>query len=158
MKNKAFRYLAALIVFACFASNAAGQTNPSTSNALLEIPTPVGTADGSQSQARSTGLNYFGVDLGLTYNWYSGGSNFFWPPIEQPINNDPNTGLPGTIASIAQFKSLGSGVGFVLGVKGGIALSNSVDIEGKLRYVTNYTSASESGDSIPIAFPTARPP
>jgi len=125
MKQNTFHYLAALIIFACFASNAAGQTS------------------------RSTGTNYFGADLGLTYNWYSGGSNFIWP-ITQNIGIDPNTDAPGSIASFAKMNSLGSGVGFILGAKVGFALSNSVDIEGKLKFITNYTSSSETNDSIPI--------
>jgi hypothetical protein len=86
------------------------------------------------SQAFSTGRNYFGIDLGMSYNWYWGQSNFFWPNTEGQY-------LP--ISNYASFGSLGSGVGFLLGIKGAIPLSNSVDLEGKLRCLTNYTSSQQ---------------
>ncbi len=95
-----------------------------------------------QSTSASTGHSYFGADLGLTYNWYSGQSNFFWPITGTDANG-------ASVSTIAAFNGLGSGAGFLFGMKGGLALSNSVDLEGKLRYLTNYTSATEN-HTIPI--------
>jgi hypothetical protein len=87
--------------------------------------------------AHSTGRSYVGVDVGMTYNWYSGQSNFFWP-----INEIDPLGHP--ISTNASFDGLGSGVGILFGVKRGLALSNSVDVEGKLQYFTNYTTKQEN--------------
>ncbi|HEX5317383.1 MAG TPA: hypothetical protein VFX22_12105, partial [Candidatus Kapabacteria bacterium] len=91
----------------------------------------------------STGHMYVGADLGLTYSWYLGGSNFFWPVTDAP--NDISTYL--------KFDNLGSGLGGLFGIKGAIPLSNSFDLEGKLRYLTNYTSATET-QPLPVAHST----
>jgi outer membrane protein OmpA-like peptidoglycan-associated protein len=86
------------------------------------IPTPALTA---------TGHGYWGFDLGLTDSWYEGASNFFWPVTDQ--TKDISTAL--------RFgSSLGSGIGGIFGVKAGFPLSHSLDLEGKLRVLTNYTS------------------
>jgi outer membrane protein OmpA-like peptidoglycan-associated protein len=84
----------------------------------------------------ATGHGYWGFDLGATYNWYSGGSNFFWP-----IGGTEADGA--AVFTTAAFDGFGTGAGFIFGIKGALALSNSVDLEAKLRYLTNYTSASE---------------
>jgi outer membrane protein OmpA-like peptidoglycan-associated protein len=89
----------------------------------------------------STGHMYVGADLGLTYSWYLGGSNFFWPETNAPggVYN-----LPNSIATPIRFDNMGGGIGGIFGIKGAIPLSNSFDLEGKLRYVSNYTSRTEA--------------
>ncbi len=95
----------------------------------------------------STGQNYFGLDLGATYSMYSGASNFLWPMRQDVV---VPSGSAGAINSFAQFDNLGSGLGFVFGVKGGFAISNAIDVEAKIRYLTNYTSSSDENHKIPI--------
>src|SRR5437764_15277829 len=89
---------------------------------------------GQTSSPLSTGRNYIGADLGLTYAEYSGASNFFWP-VTDAFDN---------IETYLRFDNLGSGIGALAGLKGGIALSHSIDLEGKLRFLSNYTSNSSS--------------
>ncbi len=82
----------------------------------------------------STGHGYFGFDLGLTNTFFLGANNFFWPAYDASDN----------VSAILAFNSLGSGIGGIFGLKAGFPLSKSIDLEGKLRYITNYASETES--------------
>ncbi len=98
----------------------------------------------AQSTMPITGRSYWGFDLGLTGSAYEGNQNFLWhlydPTAVDPITlnpqNDVNAYLP--------FNTLGSGLGFLLGFKAAVPLTDALDLEGKLRYVSNYTSNTES--------------
>ena len=116
-----------------FAQNALPSliTNENLSGSMPAAPMPA-----MAPLTNATGHGYWGFDLGLTYSFYSGASNFFWP-VNDAINN---------ISTPLQFDNLGSGIGGIFGFKAGFPLSNSIDLEGKLRYLTNYTSATESHD------------
>jgi|GEM_PF-1001270 len=135
MKTIFSRFITAFLLLTCVSTLATAQQtawNASGNNYLGEFSSrPRPNVDPPLS---ATGQSYWGFDLGLTYSWYLGQSNFFWP-----VNDDAN----GIITPL-QFDNLGSGLGGILGVKAGIPLSNSIDLEGKLRYLTNYTSATES--------------
>lgn len=128
------RFVAALLVMFCIAIQANAQqdqTYSGNSNYLEQIaPRPQQAIDPPLSSA---GQAYWGFDLGLTYNWYSGGSNFFWP-VSDAANN---------ILTYLRFDNMGSGIGGIFGVKAAVPLSQSIDLEGKLRYLTNYTSNTE---------------
>ena len=95
------------------------------------------------ARAQSTGHNYFGFDLGITGSAYVGNQNFFWPVTDVPDN----------IFTVLPFSNLGEGTGAVVGAKAGFALSSMFDIEGKLRYRSNYTSREET-QSLPLAIAT----
>lgn len=86
--------------------------------------------------APPTGRSYWGFDLGLTSTGYIGNDNFFWP-----IRSLASTGSD--VQTYMKFDNLGVGFGFILGGKVGFALSPSLDVEGKLRYLTNSTSSTE---------------
>ncbi len=98
---------------------------------------------GQTAPTAITGHSYWGLDLGLTGSAYEGNQNYLFHLIDQSVI-DPNTGTQINVNSYMPFNSLGSGLGFVLGGKIAFPLSNSLDLEGKLRYVTNYTSSTES--------------
>jgi outer membrane protein OmpA-like peptidoglycan-associated protein len=85
-------------------------------------------------QVPITGQNYVGADLGLTSSAYFGNKNFVW------AISDVQTR---TFGSYMPFDDLGSGLGFVLGGKVAFALSPSVDLSAKIRYLTNHTSRDE---------------
>lgn len=89
----------------------------------------------------STGQHYVGADLGFDNTAYFGGENFLWP-MEQEIE-DPVSG-PAIIIGYGRFDNLGAGLGLVGGLKAGFALSNSVDLEAKVRYLSNHTSREEN--------------
>ncbi len=103
----------------------------------------IGSTAFAQSSQGVTGHSYWGFDLGITGSAYEGNQNFLWHLID-PTQTDPNTGLQTPINTYMPFNSLGSGLGFVLGGKIAFPLSNSLDLEGKLRYITNYTSSTET--------------
>ena len=94
----------------------------------------------------STGRSYAGIDLGITVSDYFGSKNFLW-------------GITPTsyLATYEPFNHLGTGIGFVGGVKGSFAVSPFFDLELKARFMTNHTSNTES-DSIQLDpyVPTAR--
>ena len=96
----------------------------------------------AQSTSGSNERKYFGFDLGSTYNCYSGQSNFFYPI----LGSEPNGA---SVFAPVAFDGLGTGIGLSFGFKLGVALSNSFDLEVKLRYVTNYTSSTEN-HTIPV--------
>ena len=98
---------------------------PSAPMPMTDYPTPTGS---------STGHEYLGVDLGVDYSWLWGASNFFFYSYDFGHN----------ISTVYRFNNLGSGLGGIFGFKGGLPLTNSIDLEGKLRYLTNYTSATET--------------
>ena len=85
----------------------------------------------------ATGHSYFGIDLGLTGSDYLGAHNFLWGIVTDP-----------TLATYLPFTSLGTGIGVVGGVKVAFAVAHWVDIEAKLRLMTNYTSRTESSPDI----------
>ncbi len=96
-----------------------------------------------QNGPEVTGHSYWGFDLGVTGSSYWGNKNFLWH-LYDPNEIDPNTGLQTNVNTYMPYNSLGSGLGFLLGGKIAFPLSNSLDLEGKLRYLTNYTSSNES--------------
>ncbi|HEY3875005.1 MAG TPA: OmpA family protein, partial [Candidatus Kapabacteria bacterium] len=106
-------------------------------------PMPMPMMDYPTSTQTATGHMYLGADLGITYSWYWGANNFFWPTTVYAINPAEN------ISTNIAFNNLGGGIGGIFGIKGGLPLSHSIDLEGKLRYVSNYTSASGS-QQLPI--------
>src|SRR5665213_61382 len=139
MNNIISRFTIVLLLTACFGSAAIAQQAAIQDGIANNELAPLGSR---QSQSYSdpvlsaTGQGYWGFDLGLTYSWYLGGQNFFWP-VNDAVNN---------IMTPLQFDNLGSGLGGIFGIKAGFPLSHSIDLEGKLRYLTNYTSATETHD------------
>ncbi len=104
-----------------------------------------------------TGHSYWGFDLGLTGSAYEGNQNFLWHLFNPAF--DPVTGNPqNDINAYLPFNSLGSGLGFLLGGKAAFPLSDAIDLEGKLRYLTNYTSSSESHVVTLASDPTTHQP
>jgi outer membrane protein OmpA-like peptidoglycan-associated protein len=87
--------------------------------------------------APQTGQSYFGFDLGLTSTGYVGNDNFFWPVRTL-------AGAGSDVQTYLKFDNLGVGFGFILGGKVGFALSPSIDVEGKVRFLTNSTSSNEN--------------
>jgi outer membrane protein OmpA-like peptidoglycan-associated protein len=83
----------------------------------------------------ATGHSYLGVEAGVDWSTYLGSKNFMFDYLTVDARGLPDfhTYLP--------FGSLGSGVGVLGGMKIGIAASHFLDIETKLRYMTNHTSA-----------------
>jgi outer membrane protein OmpA-like peptidoglycan-associated protein len=102
----------------------------------------------SAQSAPQTGRSYWGFDLGLTSTGYIGNNNFFWP-----VESLPSTGVD--LQSFMNFDDLGVGFGWILGGKVGFALSPSIDLEGKLRYLTNYSSKTEDHTITNSSDPTA---
>ncbi len=92
----------------------------------------------------STGHSYVGIDLGLTGSAYIGSQNFLWGIVTA---TDPSYHIP-SLATYLPFDNLGAGIGVLAGAKMGLALLNSLDIELKLRFMTNYSSKQESSSSI----------
>jgi outer membrane protein OmpA-like peptidoglycan-associated protein len=90
---------------------------------------------GATAQSIATGQHYAGFDIGITGTELLGNQNFLWrlyPP------DDP------TLQTYLPFSKLGSGIGVLGGFKIGVAASEAVDIETKLRLQTHYTSRQES--------------
>jgi outer membrane protein OmpA-like peptidoglycan-associated protein len=85
----------------------------------------------------ATGHSYWGIDLGLTGSAYIGSQNFLW-----------SITTPPSLATYLPYNNLGSGIGFVGGVKAGFEVTPSFDIEAKLRFMTNHTSNQESHPNI----------
>ncbi len=129
------RFLAALLVFSFIASRALAQQDGLThvNDNYFEqmVPRPNQVLDPSLA---ATGQSYWGFDLGLTYDWFLGQNNFFFPVFDQQF----------LVAVPLRFDNLGSGLGGVFGFKAGLALNRSLDLEGKIRYVTNYASSTEN--------------
>ncbi len=86
----------------------------------------------------ATGHSYWGIDLGLTGSAYIGSQNFLWSI------STPNAFL----GTYEPFNSLGTGIGFVGGMKAGFEVTPSFDIEAKLRFMTYHTSNQETSPSI----------
>jgi outer membrane protein OmpA-like peptidoglycan-associated protein len=89
------------------------------------------------SNSISTGHSYIGIDLGITGSDYLGAHNFLWG-----IETSPN------LQTYLPYTNLGTGIGFVGGIKAGFELSSWFDLEGKLRFLTNHTSKQESHPDI----------
>ena len=85
----------------------------------------------------STGHSYFGIDLGLTGSDYLGAHNFLWGIVTDP-----------TLATYVPFNNLGTGIGFVGGIKTALTLTHWLDLEAKVRFMTNHTSREESEPAI----------
>ncbi len=94
----------------------------------------------------STGHNYFGFDLGLTGSDYIGSQNFLFGIVTSRLNGN---GVP-EIATYLPYSNLGTGVGFVGGIKAGLAVSPSFDLEAKLRFLTNHTSNQQYSPAITL--------
>jgi outer membrane protein OmpA-like peptidoglycan-associated protein len=105
---------------------------------------PADSASLAPSNNIAAGHSYFGFDLGLTGSDYIGSKNFLWGIV---TTRYPGTGVP-EIATYLPYNSLGGGIGFVGGLKAGIALSSSFDLEAKLRFLTNHTSNQETSSAI----------
>ncbi len=124
-----------LVGFALFASSsrirAQNDSLPPPASSSL---TPSSLAP---SNAMSTGHSYFGIDAGITGSDYLGEHNFLWGIVTSP-----------SLATYVPFTSMGTGIGFVGGVKVGFALSNWFDLETKVRFMTNHTSRQESEPAI----------
>ena len=86
------------------------------------------------AQSIATGHSYAGVDLGITGTTLFGNQNFLW----RLDPTDP------TLRTYLPFSQLGSGIGFIAGGKIGLAATDFLDIETKLRFQTNHTSREES--------------
>jgi outer membrane protein OmpA-like peptidoglycan-associated protein len=110
------------------ATDGATAVTPASISSMAPVAPPV---------TNSTGHDYFGFDLGLTGSAYVGNQNFFWPVTLPDYNNAP---------SILPFDNLGSGTGGLVGVKAGFPLSSALDLEGKIRYHTNFTTNEEMHD------------
>ncbi len=130
-----FLFLAPIVAFSQSDASKTQSTSPSSANAAAVMP---------ETDQLATGRNYFGGDLGFTYNWLAGQSNFSWSIYHQSTPFQ-------TTSTYAQFDGLGSGVGFIAGLKAGVALSNTLDLEAKLRYLTNYTTTTED-HMLPVSF------
>lgn len=136
------RFIVAFLLILCAGSIARSQSSVSTPNNYLEEFSSHSHTNAAPPLS-VTGQSYWGFDLGLTGSAYEGNQNFLWHLYDPSV--DPNTGNPqNDVHAYLPFNSLGSGLGFLLGGKIAFPLSNSLDIEGKLRYLTNYTSSSES--------------
>ncbi|HWF44524.1 MAG TPA: OmpA family protein [Candidatus Kapabacteria bacterium] len=105
--------------------------------AIAQSVNPPQSLPHSQGSAatNATGHDYFGFDLGITGSAYVGNQNFFWPVTIYYFNNAP---------TILPFDNFGNGAGALAGVKAGFPLSSTLDLEGKLRYHTNYTTHEET--------------
>ncbi len=110
---------------------------------LLSFHSAFGQTDslmlnGSQSPFWiSTGHSYVGADVGITGTDYFGAQNFLWGITS---STNPNTGALIEATYLPYGSSLGAGIGFVGGIKLGLTVLPSFDIEAKARYVTNHTS------------------
>ncbi|HZK76562.1 MAG TPA: hypothetical protein VFD13_06610, partial [Candidatus Kapabacteria bacterium] len=104
-------------------------------------------ASAAPSNDFATGHSYVGIDVGITGSEYLGSHNFLWGI--QTVS---------TLATYLQFNKLGTGIGFVGGIKFGEALSRSFDLEEKVRFITNHTSNQEfhSGIYLDPVFPNAQ--
>lgn len=140
MKKIVFLFVVLIPFLFTQASIAQNASDNSRSTGAQAAPVPMAITPG---MATATGVNYFGADLGVTYNWYSGNSNFFFPYFGTGETDGHS------VFTYDAFDGLGSGLGFLLGIKGGLALSNSFDLEAKLRFLTNHTSAQEN-HTVPI--------
>ncbi|HET6402429.1 MAG TPA: OmpA family protein [Candidatus Kapabacteria bacterium] len=137
MNNVISRLTIVLLLTASFGSAAIAQQAAIQDRMAKNDLAPLGSRHSesySDPVFSATGQSYWGFDLGLTYSWYLGGQHFFWPVVDVANN----------IWTPFQFDNLGSGLGGVFGVKAALPLSHSIDLEGKLRYLTNYTSATET--------------
>ena len=123
-----------VVSFACLSLTARGQ-------AIENLRMPIGAqhSEGLSASTQTitsppaTGRNYFGFDLGMDYSAFVGQSNFFYALAGTNFNG---------LAAL-QYDNLGGGIGGILGAKAGFAIASSLDIEGKLRYRTNYTASDE---------------
>jgi outer membrane protein OmpA-like peptidoglycan-associated protein len=91
----------------------------------------------------ATGHSYVGAEVGVTGSDYIGAKNYLWGIV--------STTTPSGIQDLATYlpyDNLGTGIGFVGGLKAGFALFSSFDVELKFRYMTNHTSNQESVPSI----------
>lgn len=108
--------------------------------ALIVVPTALRAQQDSvmPSKDLATGHSYVGIDLGVTGSDYLGAHNFLWGIVTAI---DPNYGV--ALATYLPFSNLGTGIGFVGGLKFGEALGHSFDLEEKVRFLTNHTSAQD---------------
>ncbi len=90
----------------------------------------------------ATGYTYAGMDFGITGTEYLGAHNFLWG-IVTSINSTYN--IP-EIATYLPFSNVGGGIGAVGGVKLGLALNHWLDLEAKARFLTNYSSRTETAN------------
>ena len=148
--NIALRFVGIVVFLCCSTLTAAAQ---STQNSI-----PISELDATSSHMAAsyiapgassgsiTGHSYWGFDLGLTGTTYIGNQNFLWH-LEDPTVIDPLTGI-NDVQAYMPLDNLGSGLGFLLGVKAAYPLMSNLDLEGKLRYLTNYTSRDETHDVV----------
>ncbi len=83
------------------------------------------------------GRNYVGAEVGLSYNWLAGADKWYMiASVDQPALFNPGI--------VLKFASGGSGIGWQFGGVADYALSNSVSLQGKLRYISSSTSATDT--------------
>ncbi len=150
------------VVFAISVNSVAFSQSHSANSIPLHFqsqgtPTPASSdAANDAAIAPITGRAYWGFDLGITNSTYMGNQNFFWH-LEDPTFVDPATENPANdVHAYVPFESFGTGLGFLIGGKVAFPLSSSLDLEGKLRYLTNYTSQSSSQDVVLAVDPSTQ--
>jgi hypothetical protein len=104
------------------------------SSRLHASPLPL-TTDGSSI----TSKNYIGLEIGLTGSLLSGSDNFEWP-YDYPFND----GFAPTVPTLLPMKTLGSGLGFLVGGVVDLRLSDMFGLIGKLNFHTNHTERTET--------------
>jgi len=136
MKKNMRRTLFSTLVLTCtfLASPVFSQTDSATNNRSSAIP----------SNDLATGHSYVGIDLGITGSDYLGAHNFLWGIV---TSIDPTYNKP-SLATYLPFTNLGTGIGFVGGIKFGEAITHWFDLEEKLRFITNHTTQQEFHPSI----------
>src|SRR5579872_6124596 len=97
------RFFFALLLIPCLSAVTVAQQaihGGMGNNYLIDVGTERSPST-SDPGLSSTGQDYWGFDLGLTYSWYLGSQNFFWP-----VNDAANA-----IMTPLQFDNLGTGIG-----------------------------------------------
>jgi hypothetical protein len=89
------------------------------------------------------GRNYYGFEGGVTYNWFQGAKNFGYS-VNVLAKDNPTTNAD--IVQNVEFATPGSGIGFLIGGVLDLALTNSVALQGKLRYVENSRTGDDTRD------------
>ena len=107
--------------------------------AFAPQPAPMPMSGGWQTKPLG-GRNYWGFELGATFNWFQGASQFAYTLSESAANSP--TGVQ--IDQAVKFASPGSGVGFLFGGVVDFALSNAFSLEGKLRYVKSTVTGDDT--------------
>ncbi len=144
---KHFLHFAFLTFFAALSISI---SRPATIQAQTSGFAPQHSEDGAQPapvpmsgawQSHPVGArNYWGIEAGITYNWLQNATNFAYGLIGPAASSPTGT----EIQLVLPFADPGKGIGFIVGGVVDFGLSNSLALQGKLRFVNSSFSGDDT--------------